>query len=143
MQTRVKDLMTKDPVIVPPDCTLKEAAQKMESIDCGVLPVGTQEKLEGVITDRDIVIRAVAKGKDINKEKVRDYMTREVCSVKEGDTPDRAGDVMRENSISRVLVEDGSGKPCGILTFGRIIREDGSMEEIASVIQCAVGQKAA
>jgi len=143
MQTRVKDLMKKDPVIIPAESTLKEAARKMESVNCGVLLVGTKNRLEGVITDRDIVIRAVAKGKDVNKEKVKDYMTSEICSVEQDAPPDRVANIMRENHINRVLVEDDEGKPCGIITFGRMIRKNDSMQEIATVIECAVGQKAA
>lgn len=141
--TRVKDLMREDPVIISPDTTLQEAAEKMSAINCGVLPVGTAEKLEGIITDRDIVLRAVAKGKNAGKEKVRDYMTMGVCACQEGDTPDRAAGLMRENNINRVIVEDEDGRPCGILTFGHIIRKNDSMTEIATAIECAVGRKAA
>lgn len=143
MQTRVKDLMQKDPFIISPDCSLKEAAQRMEDIDCGVLPVGTKDKIEGIITDRDIVLRAVSRGKDMNKAKVRDFMTPEVCHIEEDDTTDRAAGVMRENHISRVLVRDEDGRPSGILTFGRIVRANNSMQEITAAIECAVGRKAA
>ena len=115
----------------------------MASLKCGVLPVGTPDKLEGIITDRDIVVEAVAKGKDPERELVRDHMTPEVCSCKEGDTLDRAAGLMRERGISRVLVEDENGKPSGILSFGSIIRKSGSMGEIANVIECAVGRKSA
>ncbi|MDX2027211.1 MAG: CBS domain-containing protein [Alphaproteobacteria bacterium] len=141
--TRVKDLMREDPVIIPSNLTLEEAAQKMEAINCGVLPVGTDDKIEGIITDRDIVIRAVAKGKDITKERVRDHMTAQVCSCQQDDTPDRAAGLMRENNVNRVIVEDEDGRPCGILTFGHIIRKNDSMTEIATAIECAVGRKAA
>jgi CBS domain-containing protein len=141
--TRVKDIMTKNPVFISADSSLKEAAQEMEAANCGVLPVGTPDELEGIITDRDIVLRAVARGKDVNKEKVRDYMTPEVCSIKEDATPNVAANVMREKNINRVLVEDEDGRPSGILTFGRMIRENGNMEEIVTMIECAVGRKAA
>lgn len=141
--THVKDLMKKDPVIISGSLTLEEAAQEMEMTNCGALPVGTHDRVEGIITDRDIVLRAVAKGKDASKEKVRDYMTLEVCSVQEDDTPDRAAGVMRAKNINRVLVEDEEGRTSGILTFGRILRENDSMQEIATIIECAVGRKAA
>lgn len=142
-QTRVRDLMKKNPVMIPPDCTLKEAAQQMESVDCGALPVGTPDNLEGVITDRDIVLRAVAKGKDVNREKVRDYMTADVCFISEDDTTDKVATMMHDRNINRVLVKDRSGKPTGILTFGRLIRQNQDKEELTSVIECAVGKKAA
>jgi CBS domain-containing protein len=143
LQTSVKDLMRKDPIIISPDSTLKEAAEKMASIKCGALPVGTPDKLEGVITDRDIVVRAVAKGKDTGRELVRDYMTPEVHTCKMDDTADRAAGIMRDKGVSRIIVEDENGKPCGILTFGSIVRKSDSMHEIATVIECALGRKAA
>lgn len=138
----VKDLMTANPELIAPSATLKEAAQMMEKIGCGVLPVGTNDKLEGIITDRDIVLRAVAKGKDVNSEKVSAHMTAgEPCCCAESDTPEQVGEMMRENRVSRVLVKDQSGKLCGIMTFGRIIRENENLQEIGNVIECAVGEK--
>ena len=67
--TQVKDVMAKDIVMISPDDTLQQAACKMQEADCGVLPVGTKDNIAGVITDRDIVIRAVCKGLDPASEK--------------------------------------------------------------------------
>jgi CBS domain-containing protein len=142
-QTSVKSIMTSNLKCISPESTLREAAQMMESVDCGVLPVGSLEKPEGIITDRDIVMRAVAKGKDTNNEKVRDHMTKDVCCCSENDTLEQAGSKMRKNKVNRLLVEDSSGRVCGILTFGRILREEDSVSEIGCVIECAVGEKAA
>ncbi len=142
-QTRVKDLMTHDLEIISPDATLQDAAQMMESVDCGVLPVGTHDKLEGMITDRDIVIRAVATGKDVSKTKVRDCMSVGVCACNESDTADVAAQKMRDNHVNRLVVENEQGKPCGILSFGRILRKDDNMAEVSSVIASATGRKVA
>lgn len=142
-QTTVKSIMTSNLKCISPESTLREAAQMMESVECGVLPVGSREKPEGIITDRDIVMRAVAKGKDTNSEKVRDHMTKDVCCCSENDTLEQAGSKMRENKVNRLLVEDSSGRVCGILTFGRIVREEDSVSKIGCVIECAVGEKAA
>jgi len=143
MQTKVKDLMKPEPVVISPDSSLKEAAQQMESIDCGVLPVGTKDRPEGIITDRDIVLRAVAKGKDMTKEKVKDYMTKEMFFCNEDDTLEQAATAMHENHVNRLLVKDSSGKMCGILSFGCILRKDERMEDIHKVLECTVGKKAA
>jgi CBS domain-containing protein len=143
MRTKVKDIMTPNPECIAPDATLREAAQRMEALGCGVLPVGDPQAPQGIITDRDIVIRAVAKGKDVNKEQVRAYMTDGVCCCKEDDTLEQAANRMREYQVNRLLVEDIGGRVCGILTFGGIVRKDGSVREIGSVIECAVGNKAA
>jgi len=66
------------PVVIPPTATLKEAADKMAETDRTVLPVGTYDGLEGVITERDIMVSAVSLGKDPKREKVGDHMTRRV-----------------------------------------------------------------
>lgn len=142
-QTKVKDLMKEDPVIISSSATLKEAAQKMKSVDCGVLPVGTWDKLEGMITDRDIVIRAVAESVDITSARVCDYMTTDVYYCSENDTLAQAAEQMHKNNVSRLVVRDNSGKACGIITFGRILREDESLKEIGKVVECAIGKKVA
>lgn len=141
-QTMVKELMTAYPVLIDPDASLQEAADKMREIDCGVLPVGTNKQLQGIITDRDIVVRAVARGQDIRKEKVRDYMTDEIFFCKEDDTLEQAADLMGKHKVSRLIVKDKAGTVTGILTFGCILREDSDMEEITSVVMHAT-QRAA
>lgn len=143
MQTRIKELMESAMETISPDATLKEAAQKMASVECGSLPVGTKDNLQGMITDRDIVVRAVAMGKDITKEKVRDYMTPQVCACHENATTDEAAKQMHDNKVNRLIVQDDEGRPCGILTFGRIIRENGDREEVTQVIEWASGRRAA
>jgi CBS domain-containing protein len=141
--TSVKDLMKSNPEIIASTSTLREAAQKMEEMECGVLPVGSQERIEGVITDRDIVIRAVARGKDTNREKVADYMTQDVQACRADDSAEKAAGMMHENHINRLLVRDEAGNLCGVLTFGHIIRKNQNINEAAAVIECAVGRKVA
>jgi len=151
MQTTVKELMRANPETISPNSSLKEAAQKMESIDCGVLPVSEEESTEeggesgimGIITDRDIVLRAVAQGKDVTKEKVRDYMTQQVFYCGEDDTLEDAAKVMHEHHVNRLVVKNKSGRMCGILSFGCILRKDSRMQEIHKVLECTVGKKAA
>lgn len=137
MSTKVKELMTENPVLVDPNMTLEKAAKQMRDIDCGVLPVGTEQKLKGMITDRDIVIRAVARAKDVSREQVRDYMTEEVFSCDEDDTLEEAADIMRAHKVSRLIVKDKAGGVCGILTFGCIFRKDEDSDEIANVVRHA------
>ncbi len=72
---KAKDLMSKNPEIISPNTTLKQAAEKMRDQNIGFLPVGENDRLIGAITDRDIVIRSVAEGKDSNKAVVRDVLT--------------------------------------------------------------------
>jgi len=115
----------------------------MKSLDCGVLPVGEQEKLEGIITDRDIVLSAVAEGKDVTQERVKDHMTSEVFCCDEENTLEDAAKHMHDHQVNRLIINDKDGKMSGILSFGRILREDDSSEEVARVAECAIGGRKA
>lgn len=138
--TQVKNLMESQPVCINPDATLQEAARKMKDIDCGFLPVGSDSAPEGIITDRDIIIRAISEGKDPTREKVRDYMTSDICSCSESDSLEDAAGKMSENEVSRLVVEDDQGNMCGILTFGRIIRTSQDKTETSEVVERATGR---
>ncbi len=143
MKATVQSVMKYNPEVISPENTLKEAAQKMAKIGCGVLPVATKETPLGVITDRDIVIRALAKGKDVATEKVRDYMTSDVFFCEAEDTLEEAAEQMHTNHVSRLVVIDSGGKISGILSFGCILRKHPDLQEITSIVSCAVGKKAA
>lgn len=143
MKTRIKNLMRPHPVIISPGSTIAEAARKMEEIDCGVLPVGTDEMPEGIITDRDIVLRVVAKGMDVETETVENHMTRDLVFCNENDSLEKAAKLMHDYQINRLLVKDINGSLSGIITFGCIVRKDESNEEITTVIEKATGKHAA
>ncbi|HEY0901591.1 MAG TPA: CBS domain-containing protein, partial [Micavibrio sp.] len=117
-------------------------AQKMKQADCGFLPVGDNNQPIGIITDRDIVIRAIADGKTPTEARVRDYMTDDVCSCKDSDSLADAAHVMSEHKVSRLLVNDASGAICGVLTFGRLIRNNDNRAETSEVVDAATGMAA-
>jgi predicted transcriptional regulator len=96
-----------------------------------------------MITDRDIIIRAVAEGKDPAKERVRDYMTEEVCACKDIETLQDAAEKMNNFNVSRLVVEDNAGDVVGIITFGSILRKNSDERETSSVVQHAVRKEAA
>ena len=137
--TKVKDLMTDHPVFVSADATLQEAAEKMKAVDCGVLPVGTHRQVEGIITDRDLVIRAISKGKDPRTEKIAHYITKHAYGCNEEDFLEDAADKMREHKVSRLLVRNKQGDVSGILSFGCILRQDARAEDVANVVKHAIG----
>jgi CBS domain-containing protein len=143
MKTQVKEIMKSDIELISPDATLAEAAHKMKELECGVLPVGTENKIEGVITDRDIVVRAISEGKNPKTEKVRDHMTEEVLFCGESDILKDAVQIMHDNNVSRLLVKDSVGKARGILTFGSILRKENDQLQVTEIVACAVGNKAA
>ncbi|ALQ51852.1 CBS domain-containing protein [Nitrosomonas ureae] len=139
---QVNKLMERNLKLINADATLEEASIKMKQAGCGFLPVGVENTLEGIITDRDIVVRAIAEGRDPTREIVRDYMTSTVCCCKESDTLKDAAQVMSENHVSRLVVKDENDNICGILTFGRIIRSNDNKQETSEVVERATGKAA-
>jgi CBS domain-containing protein len=137
---KVKELMEAELELISPDATLEEAARKMKECGCGFLPVGSEDSPEGIITDRDIVIRAVAEGKDTSEITVRECMTQDVCACREDDTLEDAARMMGENNVSRLVVKSDGESLCGVLTFGRMIRSNGNADETRKVVEKATGK---
>lgn len=137
--TKVKELMTPHPELISPGATLQEAARRMEIINCGALPVGTETQLKGIITDRDIVVRALAHGKSPKTAKVCDFMSEQVYACNENDTLEDAAEKMQQHKVSRLVVRNREGRVTGILSFGGILRSDANPKEVAGVVKHACG----
>src|SRR4030095_3970877 len=108
------------------DDTLQRAAEKMRELDVGSLPVCEAGQLVGMITDRDITIRAVAKGADPAAGTVRDVMTSEVLSCFENDDVETAARIMQENQVRRILVLNEANELVGITSLGEIATVTGN-----------------
>ncbi len=117
---QIKEIMTKKPESLPPTTILKEAAEKMLKKDFGFLPVSENGKLLGVVTDRDITIRAVAKGLEADSTSLEDVMTKKVVICHENDDVHNAADLMKEKQIRRLVVLDKNEHICGVVTLGDI-----------------------
>src|SRR5262245_10813435 len=100
----IKKIMHKHPCFISPTATLSQAAKKMQEYDCGILPVGDEKKVIGMITDRDIVTRALAEGKSATKTLVKDIMTKKVVACYDDDSLEAATATMRSKNVSRLLV---------------------------------------
>jgi len=114
---RVKDIMTCSAETINSDANLIEAASKMKSLEVGALPVWENDKLIGVVTDRDIVVRAIAEGRDALKTPVSEIMTQRVMSCFEDDDIHEAATIMEENSVHRLVVLDSDYKPAGFISL--------------------------
>jgi CBS domain-containing protein len=114
----LRDVMTREIQDIPPEATLKQAAEAMRSLDVGALPVCQNNTVIGMITDRDIAVRAVADGRDPNQAHVRDAMTRELIYCYEDDTVENAAKIMEEKQIRRLPVMDRNQCLCGIVSLG-------------------------
>jgi CBS domain-containing protein len=116
-RVRVDEIMTENPEAVTPDTTLTDAARRMKDLDVGILPVvddETNRRLQGVITDRDLAVRALAEGKT-GKAEVKSFMTREVETVTAGSTMRDVMDTMKRAQVRRVPVVDEQNRLVGIV----------------------------
>ena len=119
----VSELMSRDVEFIAPEASAREAAELMGEIDVGALPVGTAERLLGIVTDRDILYRVVAAGLDPVQTRVGDILSRPVVTCRPGDTLNAAMDLMASNHVRRLPVRDSaSGFVVGWVTLADISR---------------------
>ena len=118
----IKHVMSSGVAVVAPDDSIQAAAQKMADGDVGFIPVCDGEKLVGVLTDRDLAVRAVAAGKGADTA-VRDVMTEEVIYCFEDEDVERVARLMKEREIRRVLVVDRSKRLAGVVSLGDLAEQ--------------------
>ena len=116
----LKDIMTRSVEEIPPQATLRDAAQRMKSLDVGALPVCENNQLVGMITDRDIAVRAVADGLDPSQTTVLDAMTPGAVWCFEDDDVKDAARIMEQKQIRRLVVLDRYKHAVGIVSLGDI-----------------------
>ena len=114
----VREVMTPDVVIASPEDTLQRAAEMMIDIDAGVLPVGENDRLVGILTDRDITVRAVAAGKEPTECKVREVMSPEIRYIYEDELVEDAARNMTELQVRRLPVLNREKRLVGIVSLG-------------------------
>jgi CBS domain-containing protein len=114
---RVKKIMEKEFETVTPAISIEHAAQVMQNSEVGVLPVKSNGDLLGVVTDRDITIRAVADGRNPRETLVGDIMTRELICVNEDNTIQEAVKRMKIYNLRRLLVLNDTGQLVGLVTL--------------------------
>ena len=119
---KISQVMTRDVKTVRPDSTAKEAASFMLSEDTGSMPVSEGDRLIGMITDRDITVRGVAKGHGPDTP-VRELMTGEIICAREDDDVEEVATKMSKAQVRRLPVLDANDKLCGIVSLGDLARE--------------------
>ena len=114
---KIREVMTQDVKLAGPDQTLAEAARLMAECDSGALPIGEDDRLVGMLTDRDIVIRAVAK--DLGPETpIRDVMSKEVLYCFQDEDVEHVAENMGEQQVRRLPVLDREKRLVGIVSIG-------------------------
>ena len=145
----VKEIMTVDPACCTAETNLQEVAKLMVDHDCGEIPVVDNQSTKkpiGVITDRDIVIRAVAKGNNPLDLTAADCMTKPCVTVTPAMSIEDCGRILEQNKIRRVPVVDTAGSCCGIVAVADIAlraRENVATEVVKEVSEPGASASAA
>ena len=122
MGKTVRDLMTTSPRTVTADTSLVDAAKAMRDEDAGIVPIVDGDSLHGVVTDRDIVVRAIAEGKDPTATKVRDVASKDVATIDPQQNLDEALRLMAQHQVRRLPVVEEDGRLVGIVAQADIAR---------------------
>lgn len=120
---KVSDVMSREVLLASPTQSIRDAARMMAKIDAGVLPVGENDRLVGMITDRDIAIRAVAEGKAPTTQ-VRDVMSGEVLYCFDHQDLDEVAQNMGETKVRRLPVVNREKRLVGIISIGDLARNE-------------------
>ncbi|SCF37267.1 CBS domain-containing protein [Micromonospora matsumotoense] len=134
---RVSDVMTKQVVYLSAETTLDEAARVMKEADIGDVVVTDGSTLAGLLTDRDIVVRAVAECSDPASTSIGSITTREVVMIEQHATAGEAVTLMRERNIRRILVCDNERKLVGIVSLGDLAMQLDPSSALADISEGA------
>ena len=132
---KISDVMTKNPVIIGEKATIADAIRKMENIGCGILPIGDSKEVKGIITDRDIMLRAFSQNKNVENTCVTEIMTKEVIFCEEDSPLDQVVYKMNQNNVRRVLIRDKNQTISGIVSLGDIVRRIPRKSQLAELLK--------
>ena len=133
---KVKDVMHQGVTWVEPTISIREIARRMRDDDIGSIPIGENDRLVGIVTDRDIICRGVANGADCNALTARDVMSKPIIYCRADDNLELAIRIMEKNKIRRLPVIDKDKRLVGILALGdisEIVGQDAAGEVMRSV----------
>jgi CBS domain-containing protein len=132
MTPTIREVMTKDPVCMPADTTVLDAARTMRDRDIGDVIMLEGNRIAGIVTDRDIVVRALAEGRNPGTTTIGEVATQDVTTISPDDGFDAAVKLMRERNIRRLPVVE-NGKPAGIVSLGDLAMERDSKSVLADI----------
>ncbi len=132
---RCREIMARNVQTASREMNLQAVAALMRDGDMGAMPVVEGEKLVGIVTDRDIVVRAIAEGRDASSTPIGDVMTSEVFSVKEDDFVFEAIRLMGDKQVRRVPIINETGELVGIIAMADVALETEDEREIAETLE--------
>lgn len=130
----VAEVMTRDVRVVGPEDTVQQAAHLMGQSDAGAIPVGENDRLVGMVTDRDLAVRVLGEGKDPARTKVREVMTPGTAYVFEDSDLDTVAETMCDRQVRRMPVLNRNKRLVGIVSLGDLAREAGGRQSIGRAL---------
>jgi CBS domain-containing protein len=137
---QIAEVMTRSVDLADPDMKLRSAAQKMQKDDIGALPVGENDRLIGMVTDRDIVMRGVTGSKSTTNMAVRDVMSEKICYCFEDQSLEEAADLMAKHQVHRLPVLNRDKRLVGIIALADLARNGAGGAKAALKALCGIAQ---
>ena len=128
---RISEIMTRYPELIDPNSSIRDAAKRMKSEDIGALPIGENDRLIGMVTDRDIAIRAVADERDPSSTTVRDVMSEKIYYCFDDDDIEDAARCMADNRVRRLPILNRDKRLVGIVSLADIAQTGEDCEKTA------------
>ena len=132
MAQSIREVMTKDPITLPPDSSVVDAAKAMRDADVGPALIADDGGLQGIITDRDIAVRVVAEGRDPSSTKVSEIASTGLATLTPDDSVEDAIRIIREQNVRRIPIVENN-QPVGIVAIGDLAIERDSDSALADI----------
>lgn len=136
---QIRDVMTSNPECVNEKDSLRDVARIMKDRDTGVVPVVDGRKIVGLITDRDIVVRGLAEGKNLENASVSELMTKQVRTVRDDASVNDALELMNSAEVRRVAVVNGNDELVGIVSLGDISVKSDKDTKVGQTVESISG----
>lgn len=133
MSKQVGELMSKPPIKLQSSAPIAEAARQMRTANVGAVVVEDGGRTCGIVTDRDITVRAIAAGRDPSSTPLGEICSKDLTTLSPEDDVDRAIEVMRDKAIRRVLVVDSQQKAVGIVSLGDLAMDRDSRSVLGQI----------
>jgi CBS domain-containing protein len=136
---KISEIMTTNVECVTPESSIPELAHKMKTLDVGFLGICDNDRLVGSVTDRDIVVRAIAGGRDVNSTTARDIMTPDVIWCSEDDDVKTVAEKMRDKEVRRIVILNKEKRLVGVVSLGDIskVEEKESGKTLKDIAEAA------
>lgn len=132
---QLSEVMTTSPETIDAHLSIREACRKMAALNIGILPVVEHDHAVGIVTDRDIVVRGVATGIDVDKTPIRAVMTHSMWCLPKNRDVHEAAQLMETKQIRRILVLDDDGEVVGILSLGDMAVRQPDLELSGEIVE--------